>query len=265
MKRLCYSVLMAMVIVLTSCANLVSDKRVTGNGKMVTKNISVSDFQEISVGQAIRLVFVQQSGQPKVEVRTDENILPLLDIAVKDGELNVRYKQNAQVRNAKTVVTVHAADLSGIKASSASSVELLNGLNRYGKLEIETSSAASLSGKGTIQCKELSLEASSASSLKLSGVKTDILDCEASSGANVKVEAVKADRVDCEVSSGSGVDLSGSAREVDLDASSGAGIDAGDLKAETGQANASSGARVKCNVTGGLSRKTSSGGSVVNG
>ncbi len=265
MKRLCYSVLMAMVFMLISCADFVSDKRVKGNGKMVTKNVSVGDFQEISVAQAIRLVFVQQPGRPRVEVRTDENIHPLLDIAVEHGELNVRYKRNVQVRNARTVVTVYAPDLSGVEASSASSVELRNGLNRYGKLEIETSSAASLSGKGTIQCKEVSLEASSASSLKLSGVKTDILDCEASSGADVKVEAVKAGRVDCEVSSGADVDLRGSAREVDFDASSGADINAGGLKAETGQAKASSGADVRCNVTGRFSRKTSSGGSVVNG
>lgn len=265
MKRLCYSILAAMVIVLTSCADFVSDKQVTGNGKMVTKNISVSDFRKISVAQAIRLVFVQHSGQPKVEVRTDENVLPLLDIAVKDGELNVRYKQNVQVRNAKTVVTVHASDLSSLEASSASSVELRNGLNRYGKLEIETSSAASLSGKGIIQCKELSLEASSASSLKLSGVKTEILDCDASSGADVKLEAVKAGRLDCEASSGADVDMSGSAREVDFEASSGADINAGGLEAKSGKAAASSGADVKCNVTGKFSRKTSSGGSVVNG
>lgn len=254
-----------MVTVLISCANIVSDKRVTGNGKMVTENVSVDDFQEISVAQAIRLVFVQQSGRPKVEVRTDENILPLLDITVKEGELKVRYKQNVQVRKAKTVVTVYASDLSGLKASSAATVELSNDLNRYGKLKIETSSAASVSNKGTITYKELSLEATSASSIKLNGVKADLLDCEASSGADVKLEAVKADRVTCEASSGADIDLNGSAREVDFEASSGASVDARDLKAETGKAEASSGADVKCNVTGGLSRKTSSGGSVVNG
>lgn len=67
-------------------------RKIEGNGKLITKEISIQDYDAISgLGGAV-IEYEQSSDKPYLRVTVDENILPLLDIRVKGKTLRIDYK-----------------------------------------------------------------------------------------------------------------------------------------------------------------------------
>jgi len=92
-------------------------------------------------------------------------------------------------------------------------------------------------------------------------ITADNLELKSSSGSNMKVK-VEANNLTCDSSSGSSLKVSGEALSLSADASSGSTIKAGDLKAESSEVSASSGANLTVNTSKALIAKASSGASV---
>ena len=94
----------------------------------------------------------------------------------------------------------------------------------------------------------------------VSYVKLDGL--EASSGASIHGTDVHFDKLSVRQSSGALIELAGSADALHVDGSSGSQFKGYDLKSNTCQADVSSGADVKVNVSKEINAKASSGGSI---
>ncbi|PCH52038.1 MAG: DUF2807 domain-containing protein [Flavobacteriaceae bacterium] len=106
---------------------------------------------------------------------------------------------------------------------------------------IRTSSGASVKSDNTLQVKSLDLDSSSGSSIKIN---------------------VNATEVTSESSSGAVIDIFGNTKTFSARASSGSSIDADKLEAVDVYAKVSSGANINVNVSGKLTAKASSGGSI---
>ncbi|QIA06730.1 head GIN domain-containing protein [Draconibacterium halophilum] len=87
------------------------------------------------------------------------------------------------------------------------------------------------------------------------------IDLSASSGANLRF-SLDADDVTAQTSSGSNIFLDGNANSINAQASSGSNLKAGDLKAKTAKAKASSGANIWLNTKNKIQASASSGGNV---
>ncbi|MBT1704718.1 head GIN domain-containing protein [Chryseosolibacter indicus] len=92
-------------------------------------------------------------------------------------------------------------------------------------------------------------------------IKADDIEISASSAGTIDV-TVDGNRVEASASSAADIDLKGRAKTISVDASSAGEIDAYDLVAETVNAEASSGASIKINVTENLNAHASSGGGI---
>ncbi len=92
-------------------------------------------------------------------------------------------------------------------------------------------------------------------------IAADNLKLKSSSGSSMKVK-VEANDLTCDSSSGSSLKVSGETVSLSADASSGSTIKAGDLKAESSEVSASSGANLTVNTSKALIAKASSGASV---
>lgn len=92
-------------------------------------------------------------------------------------------------------------------------------------------------------------------------INADHLELSTSSGSDMKLE-VNTSVLNCKSSSGSGLRLSGQTDKLIAEASSGSDIKAGDLKAESSQVKASSGADITVNTSKELVAKASSGGDI---
>jgi len=92
-------------------------------------------------------------------------------------------------------------------------------------------------------------------------IKTESLELSTSSGSDMELE-VDTNVIECSSSSGSDLQLSGKTDKLYADASSGSDIKAGNLKTNSCEARASSGADITVNTSKELYAKASSGGDI---
>ncbi len=83
---------MALAAIIWISCNSVFDKRVEGNGQQghLEKNLNLSDKILLSGNYSVELI---QGNQKKIEIETDENLLPYLMAEEKDGRLVIKVKE----------------------------------------------------------------------------------------------------------------------------------------------------------------------------
>ena len=105
---------------------------VSGSGTVASQVRAVADFKAIQVTGPFKLI-VRQTGRESVEVRADDNLLPLLETVVVpagSGErtLQVRWKRGETIRTrSEATVTVEVAQLTAL-ASQGSGVIVIESL-----------------------------------------------------------------------------------------------------------------------------------------
>jgi hypothetical protein len=155
-----------------------SGNTVTGSGRIASETRSVNDFQAIAVHGPVTLV-VRQGGREVVEVRADDNLLPLVETTAEDSSrgrtLNVGLRKGHSVRtHHDIVVTVDVVKLTSIATQGSGDVRVEALKTPSLQLSISGSSDArlaslqadefgvSISGSGDVQA------AGSAARLKVS-------------------------------------------------------------------------------------------------
>jgi len=173
--------LLAVAIALPGCAIMskMSDG-LKGSGTLVKKEISLSTFNQIehsTVGQVIVILGNEQ----KVEVETDDNILPLLKAEVNGTKLELDSKES--ISPTKLVYHITVKELEAVELSGVGSLE-----------------ASGIKGS------ELKAELSGVGSLQLSGA-TDRLDAEVSGVGGLNAFDLQAKDVKVTVSGTGGADV----------------------------------------------------------
>lgn len=137
---------------------------VHGSGQAMTVEPPVVDFHEVDVRGALQATVAIGDG-PKVVLRGDDNIVPLVLVEVVDGRLIVRPRPNTSFEVVTPLeVTITATSLSALQASGASRIEL-----------------------AALKAEHLDIEATGASQITLGGVELGDLQVEAHGAAEVSV------------------------------------------------------------------------------
>lgn len=171
---------------------------------------SAMDFDEIEVSKAIRLV-VEERTTGNIIVRAPQSVMPYVSLKVKDG-------------------TLHATLLSGVLVPRKSNVVAEVYVPYNGRInEITTSSAARVIVKPTISCKELDLEASSASVIEVTASAEEV-SIDASGASTIKAE-VACDELDMDLSGASVATVTGQVQNGEIDLSGASTLRAEKLRA----------------------------------
>lgn len=224
------------LFVLLFVAGSCTAQRVKGEGEIIKQNREVNGFKGISSSNGID-VYLTQADTEKVSVETYGNLQSVIKTEVKDGILKIyadgKYKAK---ENPKVYVSIKTLE------------------------KIEAQSGSDIFGKGNIKTKDLRIELSSGSDLKMKTVSEKI-DCDMSSGSDMILET-KAKNLVFEISSSADVIISGSTNKLSVSASSGSDFKGFDLKSKNCNVDVSSGADVEINVSGSLKADASSGGDI---
>lgn len=131
------------------------------------------------------------------------------------------------------------------------------------KIHTEESIGRSKSKKVLVSFKDISSITSTSGSdvYSTNSINTDELKLKTTSGSDMKLE-VNTSILDCKSTSGSNLRLSGTTDKLFAEATSGSDIKAGDLKAESSQVKATSGADITINTSKKLTAKATSGGDI---
>ncbi len=177
--------------------------RVTGSGKLQTESRTVAGFQAVALRGSMKLV-LRQGTREGIELRGDDNILPLIETRVVDRAgvptLEIRTRSGSSFSSRQPVVaTIDLVTLSALTISGAGDV-IGDGLKT-------ASLKLSISGSGNVKLRqlsadELSARVSGSGDLLFSG-RTNKLGVSISGSGDVDTRGLEADDVSVSIA-GSG-------------------------------------------------------------
>lgn len=189
----------SILLFLSSCIYSINTGE-KGNGKVVTKDRSVSeDFTEVR-GSAGLDVYLTQGSENKIVVEADENLHQYIETDIKNGKLHITTSDNIRWSKAKKV-HVTFKELNNIEASSGADV-VGNSVIKSQTLTLKSSSGADL--KVEVFSQELTVTSSSGAEIEISGKATSI-KANASSGSEIDAKDLLVINCDAKASSGAEV------------------------------------------------------------
>lgn len=126
-------------ILLLSC----SKEKIAGSGSVVTEQRNVSNFYSVKVNGSSK-VYITQGITYNVTAKAYENILPVLQTRVENGVLIIDYKNNANITNDNSEISITMPAISGLEVSGDGSISTLGTFIDINNLSV------SLSGSGAI-------------------------------------------------------------------------------------------------------------------
>lgn len=169
-------------------------KPVKGNGNVVTKQISISDYNEISTAGVLEFVYEQTDGEPYLEVQIDENLFPLLKIEVKGDELKVYPKQTkgdltkvaCNLEPTVFKVVSRSRTIEEINVASSGNFVVASPLN-INKLEIDMAGSGSVIMNKEVKGKELEVNMAGSGSVVASNVSLREVECNLAGSGFVRM------------------------------------------------------------------------------
>ena len=236
-------------------------KEVKASKNYVTKQIKVSDFDQIAVSGSLDVTYTQQSGKPKVEIYTSDNIVDLLDIYVKNGKLNLGFKKNVKVSYNKLEIRVTSEDLNTVNVAGSGDFKFTNGLktdqlkmNVAGSGDITASNiqcsqefTANVAGSGDIECKQL---------------KAADMDISVAGSGDLKIENALVTSANASVAGSGTVKISGNADKANYIVSGSGDLYANDFKVQNISASVAGSGDIKCHAVEHLKARVSGSGTI---
>lgn len=236
-------------------------KEVKASKNYVTKQIKVSDFDQIAVSGSLDVTYTQQSGKPKVEIYTSDNIVDLLDIYVKNGKLNLGFKKNVKVSYNKLEIRVTSEDLNAVNVAGSGDFKFTNGLktdqlkmNVAGSGDITASNiqcsqvfTANVAGSGDIECKQL---------------KAADMDISVAGSGDLKIENALVTSANASVAGSGTVKISGNADKANYSVAGSGDLYASDFKVQDISASVAGSGDIKCYAVEHLKARVSGSGTI---
>lgn len=179
--------------------------KIRGNGNVVRTSKSLPAFNKISARGIDDITILKgETGQNGLVIETDENLVPHIHYAVKNGVLSFSYHDLSPTKLKFYVTT---SSLNGIRASGASHLRTADSLsgdnliiiasgaamvtaNTYvDNMSLDASGAADIFLRGV--CGTLKARLSGAADLKASEIKVDTAYVKASGAAHARVNVLK--------------------------------------------------------------------------
>jgi hypothetical protein len=174
-----------------------SKKRVKGSGNVVTEARQLAAFDRIHLKGSGK-VFLTSGEKPSIEVKTDDNILPLIKTKVTDGKLVISH-EDYNLRPTTLSYFITANLLEGIAVSGSADV---TSDSKF----VSDNFYADISGSGDVRLElevnRLDSDISGSGSMCFSG-KADSLDASITGAGNIRALDMQASHVSLKIT-GSG-------------------------------------------------------------
>jgi hypothetical protein len=225
MKKILF-VLLVIPILSTSC--FFAGERVQGNGNIKTEQRNVSAFDRVEVHGAIN-VFISQGDMQPVRLEGDENLLPYIEVIQQGGRIEIRTKDNANLKPTKelrayltapefrSIEVSGACDITGQNKISGSDLQLkVSGAGNINmevdvpEVKTELSGSSEINLKG--ETKRFVLNTSGAAKAKCFGLLSEETSVDISGAGEAEVYA--STKLDVEVSGAGNVTYRGEVKNI---------------------------------------------------
>ncbi len=219
-----------------------------GIAELTTKSVKVANFYKIDAGGAVSVVYTQGALKP-VEITAPADVMPYVMVEVNGGHLKAytNFGNHGNRSLTKDIVDVQikvsSPELRGLDFSTSASFTHKGELDCPNGLDVDASTASSVTLSGVIT-PHLNIESSTAASVYVNLANTKSTDLEVSSSANLVITDIKCTTLKAEVTSGGTANLSGQGKTGDFETSSGGTLHATSLALDKAYVSSSSGSSV---------------------
>jgi hypothetical protein len=123
----------------------------TGSGKIVEKKFDYSGFDKISISDLNGRVKIETGKSYSVLVQIDDNLEPLLETSVAEGQLKIRFKGNENnklyIENTNIVILITLPEISVFNHKGNSDASINYGNGRYLRINNEGNGGIVVRGK----------------------------------------------------------------------------------------------------------------------
>lgn len=194
------SIIILATVIFSSC-NIINQRRVKGDGNVVTKTYNLKDFSKIVLGSSMK-VYISNSNAHSVSIEADENLFKYLDVRIHDGNtLEVESTHNTNLSPSGDIkVFIKAPSLDLVEISGAAQINTEGKFQQDKKIKFDVSGASS--GDIMLRAPVVELESSGASTLTVGGECRDV-KADASGAATINAFELKAENGDADASGAS--------------------------------------------------------------
>lgn len=212
------------ILFFSSCFNIAGNPGKKGNGKIVSTEVSISDYSRINGSGVVNIIYEQDDSKaPYLRYEIDENLVEYISIN-NDGQ-SLIVKATESLNSNKFKVYTNSKQLSSIDLSGNSNINIKSELNGD-QLNLNLSGASDIFANNKITVNEFSVKASGASDIIASQIKatntsiyvsgssdaklsgsTDTLLIEASGASDVIADKLQSKIADVRTSGSSDVSL----------------------------------------------------------
>lgn len=211
-------ILSAFVLTFLSCGTVKSDSKIQGNGDIITKEINVSEFNEISIGSGISsegnwglkkkgnyrspvFNYSQKNKKATLEITIDKNLYPYLEITSSNGKLSIRSKDRNRLLPTRFVAKASSRELKKVTSSGVIDFVLQSSLSGD-ELEISVSGSSDIKMNEEVRLNNLKISVSGSADVNANNLKCEYLSAGVSGSGDINLKG-SADRANYRVS-GSG-------------------------------------------------------------
>lgn len=176
-----------------------NNKRVKGNGNVVTVNRTVGNYDAIGVGGSFDVLLIKGK-EGAITIEGEENIIPFIETEVSGNTLKIKYESNTNINTTKRMlVTVTYKDIEKVSLGGSGNISS-EGIMKSEDLEI------SLGGSGNINlhidADEVKSSIGGSGNIKLAG-NTNELTCSIAGSGSIKAYDLTTDTLQANIA-GSG-------------------------------------------------------------
>ena len=204
MKNLLTSIVALLIISANVNAQMFS-KKIKGDGDIITKTRTVTDYDKIGVAGAFDVKLIKGK-EGKITIKADKNLMEYIITEVKNGNLKIKTKKGFNIRSSKTIViTIPFKDISAVSLAGSGDVysddvidasDLKLSLAGSGDFNLTVSTknlTSSIAGSGNMTLKgdsnEFTCSIAGSGNINGYGLKASVATVKIAGSGNVKVHA----------------------------------------------------------------------------
>jgi hypothetical protein len=180
---------------------------IEGSGNIVTKEIPVKPFDELSAGGVFNVI-LQQGATEQVKIEAEDNLQPLFEVTNEGATLKIKMKKDINLRHAKkmnvyvTFKSLKSLNISSVGNVTAKGVLTFNDLKLDNssvgnvdldlstqKINVKNNSVGSLKLRG--KAENATIKSSSVGAIDASGFVVQVMDIQNDGVGGAQVNAVK--------------------------------------------------------------------------
>lgn len=211
MKRVFFAFL---IVLLAGSACLGLLRTVRGSGDIQTKSFDVSGFDQVQL-ETIGEVYIEQGDSESLTIETDDNILPMLRVRVKNGKLTLSSRNNTNLTPSNTItyrITVK-------------------------RLTAVTTDSSGDFFAGPLEGERLGVFIHASGNVSLDEVQVEEFSIRSDGSGDVEVKAVHTDDLQVRISASGDVDMAGSTASLLVEGDGSGILRARNLEAATAEVN----------------------------